>query len=156
MSQAYLKKKQTFFFNFLQGLYISYQGIGSQRQKTKTLLTIKSLPALRKWGIFSQMSGPRGAEIQEEDCFQSLWPLGRLTSEQVSKRLALLLFPWFDTVVVGGLRTISNPQFDEKVLLYAVLRRLPSPPGEVLQASCQATWLANRVCESAGIGTEIA
>lgn len=102
------------------------------------------------------MSGPRGAEIQEEDCFQSLWPSGRLTSEQVSKRLALLLFPWFDTVVVGGLRTISNPQFDEKVLLYAVLRRLPSPPGEVLQASSQATWLANRVCESAGIGTEIA
>lgn len=72
------------------------------------------------------------------------------------KRLALLLFLWFDTVVVGGVRTISNPQFDEKVLLYAVPRRLPSPPVEVLQASRQAAWLANRVCESAGIGTEIA
>lgn len=73
----------------------------------------------------------------------------------MSKRLALLLFPGFDTVVVGGVGTISNPQFD-KVLLYAVPRRLPSPPGEVLQASRQAAWLANRVCESAGIGTEIA
>lgn len=77
-------------------------------------LPINSLPAL------DYAVGEERADL-EKSCRQSL--CGSHTWKEVSKRLALLLFPWFDTTMGGGVSTISNPQFDE-VLLYSVPERI--------------------------------
>lgn len=75
-----------------------------------------------------------------------MWPSGSQAWEQVSKTRVLLLFPWWDTILVGGVRTVSNTQFDEKALF--LLHAVPKQTAKSSSTSFAGIKPSSLACES--------